>query len=445
MRDYAAFLESKRRMVEPHGFAVPPSALHPSLFPFQRDLTAWALRTGRAAIFADTGLGKSRIQIEWARQIHIATERDVLILAPLAVTFQTMREGAAVSVPVTHCRDGADCQPGINITNYDRLHRFDPARFVGVVLDESSCIKHHDSRRLADMMTAFAGTPYRLCATATPAPNDFVELGTHAELLGVATQTEMMSEYFVHDSGETQTWRLKRHARALFWRWVASWAALVRHPADLGYDDARYTLPKLNVENHIILSDARTLAEMGLLFAKPACDLRERRRARAASVDGRVRRVAEIVNADRHQWLVWGDLNAETSAVAKAIKGAVEVRGPDDADDKERRLIDFAAGKIRVLVTKPSIAGWGMNFQRCSHMAFVGISDSFESQYQAIRRCWRFGQTQPVHVHRFLSDAERSVLENIERKEADAATMAAELAITTRAAIQESIQGVPRD
>jgi hypothetical protein len=312
-----------------------------------------------------------------------------MILAPLAVAAQTVKEGESVGVKVKLCRDESDAAPGINITNYDRMHKFDMSRFGGVVLDESSIIKHHDSKTLAILLESFRTTPFKLCATATPAPNDWVELGTHAEFLGICTQVEMLSEYFVHDGGDTQTWRLKGHARAEFWKWVASWAAMVRKPSDLGFDDSRYELPKLHVEQHTVKSSAHCQESTGMLFALEAQTLSERRDARRASISDRVAECAALVNNDMQPWVVWCDLNAEGDALRAAIPGAVEIRGSDDPEAKERKLIDFAEGRIRVLVTKPSIAGFGLNWQHCARMAFVGVTDSWESYYQAVRRCWR--------------------------------------------------------
>ncbi len=441
MNDYASFLANKAKVAQPVGFEA--SDLHPSLFTFQRDIVTWALRQGRCAIFADTGLGKTRMQLEWARQVSARVGR-VLILAPLAVAAQTAREGTMLGTPVALCREPSDIGPGISITNYDRLHRFDPSLFGGIVLDESSCIKHHDTKTLAQLIEAFGATPFRLAATATPSPNDFAELGTHAEFLGICTRAEMLSEYFVHDASDTQTWRLKGHARAHFWRWVASWGALIRKPSDLGYEDAGYALPPLEVQHHVAPTDISILRNMGVLFAEQARDLTERRNARKASITKRVQMVADLVNADDEPWLVLGDFNAETEGVARLVPDAVEVAGSDDPDDKAQSMLDFADGKIRVLVSKGSIVGWGMNFQRCARVAFVGVSDSWESYYQSVRRCYRFGQKRPVKVHIFSSEAEGSVIDNLKRKEADAKRMADELSVETCDALRSNILRRPR-
>lgn len=443
MADYASFVATKLTRVPPTGLTQPP-VLADGLFDFQQALVTWALRRGRAAIFADTGLGKSRMQLAWADAVHRATGHDVLILAPLAVAAQTVQEGARIGVAVTHCREVSDVQPGLNITNYDRLHRFDPSRFGAVVLDESSVIKHHTSKTLATLLDAFAHTPFKLCATATPAPNDWTELGTHAQFLGICSQVEMLSEYFVHDGGDTQTWRLKGHARQQFWRWVASWAALVRSPADLGFDASRYALPALRVAQHTTASGDHDPQATGMLFALEANTLSERRTARRQSLDGRVAACAALVNADRQPWIVWCDLNDEGDALRAAIPDAVEIRGSSDPDVKEQRLMDFAAGRIRVLVSKPSICGFGLNWQHCARMAFVGVTDSWEAYYQAVRRCWRFGQSREVDVHIFASDLEGAVVSNLQRKERDAKAMADALSAETHDAVMQEVPGVIR-
>lgn len=436
---YEDFIAGKLATASHSGLAMVPP-LHADLFPFQRDLVAWALRKGRAALFADTGLGKSRMQVEWARHAG----KRVLILAPLSVAAQTRREGAEIGVDVTVCREATDVHDGVNVTNYDRLHRFDTGVFDAVVLDESSIIKHHDAKTLRQLLDAFAATPMRLCATATPSPNDYTELGTHAEFLGVCTRQEMLAEFFCHDGGETQVWRLKGHARQAFWRWVASWGALLRKPSDLGYDDAGYNLPPLQTIEHIIPADAETVKASGLLFAAPAGDLTERRTARKASVGRRVEECAALVNASDQQWIVWCDLNAESEALTAAIRGAVEVRGSQDVDEKERRIATFLSGASRVLVTKPSIAGFGLNLQFCSRMAFVGVTDSWESYYQAVRRIYRFGQMRGCQVHIFASEIEGSVVENLKRKAADAAKMADELSRETAAVVRTEVTGSAR-
>ena len=440
---YSEFLAGKLADAKPCGFDAP--RIGGALFPFQRELTRWALQRGRAAIFASTGLGKTRMQLAWASAVNRETKWPVLILAPLAVAQQTVHEGAEVGVKVALCREAADVQHGVNITNYERIHRFDASVFRGVVLDESSCIKHFNSKTLSQLVAAFGQTPYRLCATATPAPNDYTELGTHAEFLGVCTREEMLAEFFCHDGGETQVWRLKGHAQRKFWSWVSSWGALVRTPADLGHDASAYALPPLDIRQHTIeSSNAEIHAATGELFAGGSQSLMERRAARKSSLPARVAECAGLVNASKESWVIWCDLNAEADALREAIPEAVEVRGSDDIDEKEQRLNDFAAGKIRILITKSSIAGFGLNWQHCARMAFVGVNDSWESYFQAIRRCWRFGQTRPVEVHVFASELEGAVVQNLERKGLDAESMGEALAKETAVAVREVTMGQRR-
>ncbi|MEL7937620.1 DEAD/DEAH box helicase [Pseudomonas delhiensis] len=440
---YQDFVDRKLQAIAPAGLEA-PFTLPESLFPMQRDLVSWALRRGRAAIFADTGLGKTRMEVSFADEVYRRTGGDVMILTPLAVATQTVAEAAKMGITVTRCREAEDVRPGINITNYDRLHKFDLSRFMGVVPDESSVIKHHTAKLFDQLVEACRLIPYRLCATATPAPNDWTELGTHAEFLGICTRAEMLAEFFVHDGGETQTWRLKGHARHLFWQWVSQWGACVRKPSDLGYDDAQYQLPPLVETEHLIETDDANLIEDGMLFALEASSLMERRAARKESLYGRVQACAALVNGDDESWIVWGEYNAETEALCKLIPGAVEIAGSHTAEQKEQRLADFAAGRIRVLVTKPSIAGWGLNWQHCARMAFVGVSDSFETYYQAVRRCYRFGQAREVHVHLFSSQLEGAVLANLRRKEQDARAMGEALAAETSAAVRAAIGGSQR-
>ena len=438
---YDAFVEGKLRAHQSCGI----DSVHVDdtfLFPHQSAITHWAARKGRSAIFADTGLGKTRMQLAWADATHRSTGADVLILAPLAVAEQTRMEGETIGVKVTHAREAADIRTGINITNYDRLHRFDPSKFGAVVLDESSIIKHHDAKTLGRLIEAFGHTPYRLCASATPAPNDWTELGTHAEFLGICSRAEMLAEYFTHDGGETQTWRLKRHARAEYWRWVASWGAMIRSPADLGMDASAYNLPTLHVEQLTVESDAVPME--GHLFALEAQTLSERRQARRNSLSYRVSACADMANSINEPWVIWCELNAEGDALCKAIPDAIEIRGSDETDDKERALAGFASGKIRVLVTKPKIAGFGLNWQHCRRIGFVGVSDSFEAYYQAIRRCWRFGQKRDVYAYLFVSNQEGAVSANLARKEAAAKAMFDELSRETVAAVCDEVIGQAR-
>ena len=437
---YEQFVSRKLGIVESVGIDAPMRDY--GLFPLQKMLTPWALRRGRAAIFADTGLGKSRMQLAWADTVHAETGLDVLILAPLAVAQQTVEEGAQIGVSVNHAREADQVRSGVNITNYDRVHKFDASRFGAIVLDESSIIKHHAAKTLQTLLEMFRSTPYRLACTATPSPNDWTELGNHAEFLGVCSRAEMLAEFFVHDGGDTQTWRLKGHARKLFWAWVASWGAMVRSPEDLGLDSSAYKLPPLNVHQHTV--EIAHNPDHGL-FALEAQTLSERRGARKESLVDRVRACAEIVNASSDTWLVWCDLNAEGDALESAIPGSVQVAGCDTEEFKERTLLDFAHGKLRVLISKPSICGFGLNFQAATNQAFVGVTDSFEAYYQAVRRSWRFGQKSEVNVHVFASNQEGAVVANLRRKEAIANAMAEAMAAETLESVRSQVIGAKKN
>lgn len=360
------------------------------------------------------------MQLEWARLICEHTGGNVLILAPLAVAAQTVREGAKFGIDVTHAREVDDLRSGINVTNYERLGRFADLPWSGIVLDESSILKAFDGKTRA-ALTEWAQTiPYRLCATATPSPNDHEELGGHSEFLGVLNRRQMLAEFFVNDGLSAAHWRLKGHAGGVYWRWIASWARAFRSPADLGYPDDGFALPDLTVDVEEV--DGDHIAE-DRLFAVPVSTLSERRQARRESISQRVGIAAEIVNAIDQPCVVWCDLNSESDALARMIPDAVEVRGSDPPDVKEDRLLAFTDGRARVIVTKPRIGGWGLNWQHCSQMVFVGVSDSYESYYQAVRRCWRFGQTRPVRVRIVASRLEQAVLRNIRRKETQALEM----------------------
>ncbi len=616
MTAYESFLTTKRLVAPPVGIPNPPE-LAPMLFPFQRDITAWALRRGRAALWLDCGLGKTPCAIEWARTVAAHTGKPVLILTPLAVAQQFVTEGAKFGSLVKLCRDGSHVeQPsaehsGVNVTNYDRLEKFDTSVFGGVVLDESSILKDYTSATRNALIWAFESTPFKLACTATPAPNDHVELGNHAEFLGVMSRTEMLSMFFCHDGGETQTWRLKGHAQRDFWRWVCSWAVNLRKPSDLGYSDEGYDLPPLIIHEHVVKAGADYAQKMGTLFAMDAHGLTDQRAARRASLEERVAVAAQIANAEPDEyWLAWCDLNKESEALASAITGAVEVTGSMTVDMKERLLNSFmgvcicgarsttkpaakstpvtpsiepsasgrrsrnrkkekstsestsdpgtelrradstssertpraelgtqptrnsesnssaspgstqpssgtedcehssgsrqpttnqsssvnagdalsvatssatsetadftsttatppaecadysvpgatldsetsattplcsgerecTCGRLTALVSKPSIAGYGLNLQFCARVLFVGLSNSFEAWYQAIRRTWRFGQTREVHCHVITSEAEGAVVANLKRKQADneklSAGMVEHMAEITRA------------
>jgi superfamily II DNA or RNA helicase len=409
------------------------------LFPHQIDLVGWALRRGRAAIFADTGLGKTAMQLEWAK--HVAKHGRVLILTPLAVAQQTVAEGERFGIETEYARH--DTGARILVTNYEMLHAFDPSLFVGVVLDESSILKAYDGKTRNQLIRSFQSTPYRLACTATPAPNDFTELGNHCEFLGVKLRTEMLSEFFAHDGGSTKDWRLKGHAVRPFWEWVSTWGAVVRLPSDLGHDDGTFRLPPIEMHEHVLALHEHEVAETGFLFAMDASTLNEQRAVRRATMENRASVAASLVT-NGEPALVWCELNAEADAITEAIPGAVQVRGADDMDTKIERLVGFSKGDYRVLVTKPSIAGHGLNWQHCANVVFAGVSHSYEQTYQAIRRCWRFGQTRSVHVHMIRAETEGMVMANYRRKEADAARMASEIVEHVRASMWAQIRGTGR-
>ena len=421
---YSEFINNKAFVLESCGINVNADELNPRLFDFQRDIVRWALAKGRAAIFADCGLGKTIMQLEWAEQIRRRTGGKVLILAPLAVSNQTKREGKMFGIDVNICRSQSDVTAdAVNITNYEKLDNFVGSEFTAVVLDESSILKAFAGKIRNQIINCFAKTPYKLACTATPAPNDFMELGNHSEFLGVMTRAEMLSMFFVHDGGETSKWRLKGHAESLFWQWMSSWCVVVDNPQKLGYKTDGYVLPELSVEQIIVDGNEPVMAPLTLT---------ERRDARRDSLSERCSAAAELVNSSSENWLVWCDLNAESDMLTGLIDGAVNVQGSDTAEHKTNSMIGFANGDIKCLVTKPKIAGYGMNWQKCHNMIFVGLSDSFEAYYQAVRRCWRFGQSEKVNVYIIISAKEGPVKVNIERKQADNEKMKSQLVELTK-------------
>lgn len=418
---YQSFLGTKDIIDRRSGFE--PSVISPLLYDFQRVIVQWACRRGRSAIFADCGLGKTPMQLEWARQVFVHTGQPVLILAPLAVSKQTKREGDKFGISIKICESGEDVVTGINITNYEKLHKFDPSVFAGVVLDESSILKSFAGKFRTTIIDLFARTPYKLACTATPAPNDFIELGNHSEFLNVLSRPEMLSLFFVNDTSNVGTWRLKGHGQEKFWKWLCSWAVMLTKPSELGFDDNGFILPPLNITEHV-LEHGKPLD--GHLFVQKAETLNERRQARRESINEKLDIVKELTS-NGEQWLIWCDLNNESEAIAGSIPDALEVTGSQDDDVKERGLMGFIGGDVRVMATKAKIAGFGLNMQCCHNVIFFGLSDSYEAFYQAIRRCWRFGQKYPVNCHIITTDVEGNVVENIKRKEADATKMRQEM------------------
>lgn len=434
---YTEWIKKKSAVPPRMGLTVDPADIGSHLFPFQRDLTQWALKKGRAALFADTGLGKTVMQVEWAR--HVLKQGRVLIFTPLAVAQQTVAEAARFGVTLAYLPE--DDGSFFGVSNYDRIHKFDPAQFAGVVLDESSILKNMDGKTRNLLIEMFAETPFKLCCSATPAPNDFTELGNHSEFLGAKSRLEMLSEYFVHDGGSTADWRLKGHAVSAFWEWIASWGAFVKRPSDLGYSDEGFNLPPLNVTTRMVEVDHDDAAKMGRLFADNVRTLNEGRQTRRATMSKRIDEAVELTRGSEPA-LVWCELNDEADAVTDAIDGAVQVAGSDDPEVKIERLLGFAQGKYRVLVTKAKIAGAGLNLQRCSRMVFMGVSHSYEQMYQSIRRCWRFGQTKPVDVTIIMAETEGGILENYRRKEAEAEKLSAEMTARIADYVRRDVRGM---
>lgn len=443
---YEEFLKNKALVDHPSGFDAIDNVLGSltnsgelELFPFQKAIVKWALKRGRAAVFADTGLGKTAIQATWAYQVHQYTGNRVLILAPLCVAPQSVAEAERFGIRIRYVREMPEAgDTGIFITNYEMLDRFEEAIksgfFDGVVLDESSIIKNQDGKTRKKITEICSHIPFRLSCTATPSPNDYMELGTQAEFLGVMAATEMLSMFFVHDSGETSKWRLKGHGKTVFWEWMSYWACFVKKPSDLGFDDAGYDLPELKISEEVVIT------------GKPvASTLSERNRARRESIQDRVRRCADLVNSSSDKFVVWCNLNDESQMLSELIPDAVEVRGSYKLETKEERIQSFSEGRARVIISKPSITGFGLNWQHCANMAFVGLSDSYEDLYQAIRRCYRFGQIKPVNVILITADSEGAVRDNIKRKEAQAEEMSRSMIDHMREFCRREVTELHRD
>lgn len=437
--DYQSFLASKRIAFEASGFTVAKADINPRLFDWQRDIVRWALKRGRAALFQDCGLGKTAQQLEWASHVHRRTHGRVLVLAPLAVASQTLREAGKFQIesPIAHVHEQADCIDGINVTNYERLHLFDCQSFAGVVLDESSILKGFTGATKRQLLTSFKDTKYKMACTATPAPNDLMELGNHAEFLGAMPSNEMLSVWFINDSMQVGKYRLRKHAVKDFWTWVASWAVCLSTPADLGGDDTGYVLPPLRVYEHVVESGA---AGPGMLFNMGGISATNVHQEKRAALPQRSAKVGEIVNADDSQWAIWCDTNYEADAIKAVVKDAIEVRGSDSDKHKEDAFDGFASGRYRNIITKAEIAGFGLNWQHCHKTTwFAGYS--YEKFYQAIRRLWRFGQNSPVDVHIVMTDAEQSIADVLRRKEQDHDQMKSEMAHAMREFQMDAVYG----
>ena len=412
--NYKEFLKQKELQTIEAGFDADESLLTESMFDFQRDIVRWACKKGKAAVLIGTGLGKTICQLSWAYQVYKKTGKNVLIIAPLSVTTQTANEAKRFNIGEVHlCRTQDDVKPGLNITNYEMVNHFDTGSFIGVVLDESSCIKDFTARTTVEFTQKFSRTPYKLLCSASICPNDYSEIGTSCEFLGIMSRTEMLATYFIHDGGKTSDWRLKRAGVSKFWEWFATWAIAFNNPNELGYEIEGYNLPPLNIHTVVTQSELKDYE----LVVRVAETLSERREARKESMDDRTDKAVELVNSNDDQWLLWVDYNDESEMLHKKISGSVEVQGKDTPEYKAEMSMKFANGEIKALVSKSSIFGYGLNLQSCHQQIFCGLSDSWERFFQAIRRCWRFGQKKPVDVYIILSERELSVLDNIKRKE----------------------------
>lgn len=401
--NYQQFLDAKRTEIEPSGFEV--SNLHPDMFDFQEHVCRQSLYRGKNAIFLDCGMGKALILLEWARKVAAHTHGKVLIVAPLGVTSQIKIEAEKFRIPLLN---------DVIITNYERLHKLDPTDYQGIALDESSILKNPFGMTKNQLIEFGSHISHRICASATPAPNDYEELLNHAEFLGVMTAHEAKGLYFIQDGNSSNKFRLKHHSVGDFWQWVSEWSIAARKPSDLGFSDESFILPELHIEQHVV--DVNNY-QAGTLFAMEAVTLSEQRKANKASLDNRCEAAAKIANGTNEPVLVWCNTNDESATLKKLIHDSVEVKGSDSIEHKEDALTGFGEGRYRVLVTKPSIAGFGMNYQHCNTSIFVGLSHSFEQYYQAIRRNWRFGQGREVTAHIITSTADGRVKQNIERKQ----------------------------
>lgn len=413
--DYESFLKSKQKKVQSSGFEC--SNVNSILFPFQQDITKWGLKRGKCAVFADCGLGKTLIQIEWAENICQHTHGNVLILAPLGVTTQTKEEAKKLlNIDITICRSQEDIQRGINITNYEMLDKFDISTFAGVVLDESSILKNYTGQTRVKLTNAFKNTPYKMCCTATPAPNDYIELLNHAEFLDVMTAGQALSTWFINDM-KTGKWRLKGHAIKEFWKWVSSWAVYIKTPSDLGYSDDGYVLPKFN---EIIKEFGMDLIDINLdsgfirnIDTSATGFYKEKRLA----ADKRINIIKDIVNNSTEQFIVWCYTDDESDKLTNAMDGSVQVKGSHKPSYKEEMATSFKNGDIRVLISKPSIFGYGLNFQKCHNAVFCGLTYSYEDYYQAVKRLYRYGQKSEINNYIIIADTEKNILDKVREKE----------------------------
>ena len=438
MKDFDSFIQEKAQLEGDFGFE--PEFIPDSLFPFQKDLMRWAINKGRGGIFADCGLGKTLMEIVWAENVSRHTGKPVLILTPLAVAHQFVKEAKKFGLDVFHSRDGK-IQSSVVVANYERLHYFKPDDFAATVCDESSILKNFDGVRKAEITDFMRKQAYRLLGTATASPNDYTELGTSSEALGYLGYMDMLSRFFTNKQqtakqmkgrfASNDEWRFKGHAEQNFWRWVSSWARAVRKPSDLGHDDGDFILPELIVNEHVI--DPAT-APQGMLFALPAIGLKEQREERARTYEERCKYAADLINAREGASIAWCSLNKEGDLLEQLIEGAVQVSGKDCDEAKEEKFTAFSEGEVKCLVTKPKIGAWGMNWQHCSHMTYFP-TNSYEQYYQSVRRSWRFGQENDVTIDIVATSGEKPVIENMKKKQEQADTMFSELVSHMRDAI----------
>lgn len=434
MNEYRQFIAAKRRKLQPMGFEVNEDNLNGSLFDWQRKVVAWALRRGRAALFEECGLGKTLQQLAWAEQVYKKTRKPVILLCPVGVRQQTKREAEKFKIDclVEVVNQSSDVVPGINLVNYEKLHLFNCSKFGGVVLDESSILKNFTSKTKRQLIEEFSRTPYRLACTATPAPNDQKELGNHAEFLGIMPSNEMLSRWFINDTMKAGGYRLKKHATKDYWDWVASWAVCLASPADIGGDDSQYVLPQLTVNRHLVTVDPKDAPE-GLLFNVAGISATTIHEEKRLTCEARADKSAELAHASE-SCVIWCDTNYEADALRERVRDCVEVRGSDKERVREDRFGAFLSGDVKRIITKPEIAGLGLNWQHCNHQVFAGLSYSFEQYYQAVRRCWRFGQQRSVTVDIVLADSDSAIESAIARKEADHQLMQSGMAIAMREA-----------
>ena len=443
MKNYNQFLKEKLSFNKPSGFQIEVEDLNKNLFDWQAVLTKWALFKGKSALFWDTGLGKTLAQLSWADAVYKKFNEPIIGYAPLAVSHQTIREGKKFGIEVHRCDSEKDIKNGINITNYERLDKFDYSKFIGAFIDESAMLKHFDAKFTRNVIESHIKIPYKLCCSATPSPNDYTELGNTAEYLGVMTRSEMLSMFFINDTGDiTANWRLKGHVLGnRFWEWLSSWCVMIQKPSDIGYSDEGYILPKLNYYEHIIPYKGKKKG----FFVDEAKGLSEIRKSMNATLRERCQLSADIINNKSNKiWAVWCNLNAEGDLLTEKINGAVQVAGSTKDNLKVKRFLDFSKNKIPVLVTKPKIAMHGMNWQNCNNIIITGLSHSFEAFYQLIRRFWRFGQTKEVNVHIVYGEREGNVLKVIQRKEKQMVGMFEAMIVHMQELMQKEIERTER-